>query len=224
MFKKVAVVCISVFITASVHAADIYVNPGQSIQGAINFASPGDTIVLGEGTFVENITIPNSKTGLSIVGQGSDDTTIVSDGGDVNPKNAPATVPADIIIDIFAANVTISDLSVVHPEGETLKRDIGIFFRPPAVNGMVSNCEIERERTGFLEPTRPGSRGNTTIVKASASPPANNSHVPPARNQPAPKALPCPGYPGRSPASTASDWERLHSDPSAGAVARAKRF
>jgi len=140
-------------------ASTLYVGPGESIQDAINFSSPGDTIKIAAGTYVGNITIPNSKTGLSLVGKGGSKTVIMSDGGDANPKFAPAAVPADIVIDIFAADVSIRKLGVVHPSGITLKRDIGIFFRPPAVNGLVHKCDIERNRQGNLEPTVPGSRG-----------------------------------------------------------------
>ena len=140
-------------------AASLHVGPGESIQAAINAANPGDTIMLGKGTYVENITIPADKTGLTISGKGAKKTVIVSGGGNLNPKFAPAGVPADIIIDIFAADVTIRMLAIEHPVGETDKRDIGVFFRPPAVNGSLTKCEIARYRTGILEPTAPGSRG-----------------------------------------------------------------
>jgi len=140
-------------------AASLYVGPGESIQDAINNAVAGDTIMLSKGTYVENITIPADKTGLTISGKGAKKTVIESDGGNLNRKFAPAGVPADIIVDIFAADVTIRKLAIVHPAGETDKRDIGVFFRPPAVNGSLTKCEIARYRTGFLEPTAPGSRG-----------------------------------------------------------------
>lgn len=42
------------------------VRPGQSIQSAINAASPGDTIVLAPGTYRENLTITNDN--MTIVG------------------------------------------------------------------------------------------------------------------------------------------------------------
>lgn len=159
MNKIISILVFMIISISPVYSANIFVGAGESIQDAINYSSPGDVILLDKGTYIENITIPKSKTGLSIVGKGEDKTSIVSDGGDLNPKFAPPTVPADIVIDIFAAEVSISELSVLHPEGVTLKRDIGIFFRPPAVNGLVSDCEIERKRSGNLEPTAPGSRG-----------------------------------------------------------------
>lgn len=140
-------------------AANLYVGRGGSIQQAIDAANPGDTINIAKGRYVENITIPGSKTGLTIMGQGSNKTLIISEGGNLNPKFAPRDVAADIIIDIFAAGVTISNVGIQHPVGGTEKRDIGVFFRPPAVNGRLSRSEVERNRTGNLEPTKPGSRG-----------------------------------------------------------------
>lgn len=140
-------------------AANLYVAPGESIQQSINAAAPGDTINLNKGRYVENITIPGDKTGLTILGQGANKTRLISDGGNLNPKFAPQNVAADIIVDVFAAGVTISNISIQHPAGVTEKRDIGVFFRPPAMNGRLTHSEIERQRTGNLEPTRPGSRG-----------------------------------------------------------------
>jgi len=153
------IIGILVFNITTVFADILYVSPGENIQSTINIANAGDTIKLAKGTYVENITIPADKTGLTLIGEGSGKTQIISDGGDLNPKFAPATVPADIIIDIFAAGVTISKIGILHPEGETSKRDIGVFFRPPAINGRLSKCEIQRSRSGNLEPTAPGSRG-----------------------------------------------------------------
>ena len=159
MFKLLSVLTTFLIGVSAAFAATLSVGPGESIQDAINFSAPGDTIELAAGKYIENITIPNTKTGLIIIGKGANKTRIISAGGDINPKFAPATVPADIVIDIFAANVSISKLRVVHPAGETFKRDIGIFFRPPAVNGTVTKCKVKRKRSGVLEPTAPGSRG-----------------------------------------------------------------
>jgi len=48
-----------------VSATDLYVNPGDSIQGAINDATPGDTIVVAEGTYYENVTVSKAVTLIS---------------------------------------------------------------------------------------------------------------------------------------------------------------
>jgi hypothetical protein len=51
----------------SIYGATINLIPGQSIQNAINTASPGDTIYLSSGIYVESFTI-NKR--VSIVGSG----------------------------------------------------------------------------------------------------------------------------------------------------------
>ena len=133
--------------------------PCATIQEAINLAESNDTIHVAAGTYFENIAIPNSKDGLTIRGARHGKTNIVSAGGDVVPKQAPAGVPVDIIVDIFAPNVTIANLTLIHPADEASKRDMGVFIRPPAINATIRNCHVKRERVGaVLEPTAPGSR------------------------------------------------------------------
>ncbi len=56
-----------------------YVLAFSDIQPAINAASAGDTVLVGPGTFVGALNIPN-KPGLSLVGSGADQTTIDADG------------------------------------------------------------------------------------------------------------------------------------------------
>lgn len=134
--------------------------PCSSIQQAIDLSRSGDRILLGAGIYQENITIPIDKEALTLLGASRQHTILESDNGDVVPKFAPAGVPADIIIDIFAPGVTVANLSVRHPATVPTKRDIGIFVRPPAINATLRNTRIERLRIGdLLEPTTPGSRG-----------------------------------------------------------------
>lgn len=137
-------------------------NPCASIQQAVDISSPGDTIRVAAGTYFENVSIggpttPNAKPGITITGQGHDRTIVVSGGG---KGMRPAGVLADIIFDVWSADVTIKKLSMIHPEAVATKRDIGIFVGPPAVNMTLSKCKIIRNRLGAdLEPTAPGSRG-----------------------------------------------------------------
>ncbi|UCE88160.1 MAG: right-handed parallel beta-helix repeat-containing protein [Pseudomonadota bacterium] len=137
-------------------------DPCGSIQMAVDVASSGDRIHVGPGTYVENVRLgtpqaPNTKPNITITGAGSKKTNVESAGG---VGERPPTVPADIIFDIWSADVTIEKLTMVHPAGAPTKRDIGVFVGPPAVNAVLSKCEIARERTGNnLEPWQPGSRG-----------------------------------------------------------------
>ena len=60
-------------------AAEIYVNPGNSIQAAVSGASSGDTIIVNPGTYKENLEIfrVNDLTLMS-ASQNPDDTIIAS--------------------------------------------------------------------------------------------------------------------------------------------------
>lgn len=164
-------------------AADLYVStygssldclkesPCGSIQQAVDISYSGDEIHVAEGTYFENVSIggpgnPNAKPGITISGEGDDDTIVISNGG---KGMRPAGVLADIVFDIWSANVTVQKLRIVHPESIAKKRDIGVFVGPPAVNTTLKKCTIVRKRLGEnLEPTRPGSRG-ILVFRASGS-------------------------------------------------------
>lgn len=137
-------------------------SPCGSIQQAVDVSYSGDKIHVAEGTYFENVSIggpgnPNAKPGITISGKGDDDTIVVSNGG---KGMRPGGVLADIVFDIWSANVTIEKLRIVHPEAIATKRDIGVFVGPPAMNATLKKCTIIRKRLGSnLEPTKPGSRG-----------------------------------------------------------------
>lgn len=169
---------LSIFmVSQTLWAADLYVStdgsnldclkasPCGSIQQAVDISYPGDKIHVAEGTYYENVSIggpgnPNAKPGITISGEGDNDTIVVSNGG---KGMRPAGVLADIIFDIWSADVTIKKLRIVHPQAVVTKRDIGIFVGPPAINMKLKKCTIVRKRLGTtnleLEPTKPGSRG-----------------------------------------------------------------
>lgn len=136
--------------------------PCKRIQHAIDIAVSGDSIFIRPGTYYENIEIPTGKSQLTISGSGNTKTWIVSPGADAKKKEAPRGVAADIIVDIFAANVTLENLGLIHPPGAVNKRDIGIFVRASASGAILRQNSIERQRSGpDLEPPHlsPGSRG-----------------------------------------------------------------
>jgi hypothetical protein len=139
-------------------------DPCGNIQQAVNLAAAGDRVVVHPGTYVENVTIPAGKEGLTLTGDGDGAAVLQSAGGDLVPKFAPAGVPADIVLDIFAADVAVRRLTIRHPEGSPTKRDIGVFVRPSAPNVQLAKLDVERARTGpALEPIAPGSRGLLVI-------------------------------------------------------------
>ena len=79
----------------------VHVDPGESIQAAVDKAKPGTTIKLGDGTYKESIRI--SKSDISIEGQGRSKTKIdVPDAADV-PEGAgcinEAPPPAPSLVD-----------------------------------------------------------------------------------------------------------------------------
>jgi len=55
----------SVELTAA-NQAEIQVYPGQSIQEAINTASPGDTLIIHEGTYNEKLVVNKSLTIMGV--------------------------------------------------------------------------------------------------------------------------------------------------------------
>lgn len=143
--------------------------PCSSIQNAVNIAGMNDSIFVSAGAYNENIEIPAGKDGLHIRGQGAGLTKVVSAGG-LDGKFAPAGVPLDAVFDVFSPGTTISKLTIKHPTGVAVKRDIGVFVRPPAVGVEIEKSLIVRKRIGdVLEPTVPGSRGVFVIRAANVS-------------------------------------------------------
>ncbi len=130
-------------------------DPCGSIQQAVTIAGPNDLINITDGVFKENVDIRGEKYGLKIKGSGN---TVVESNGGLPDACAPCPgVSADIVFDLRTPDVTISDLTIIHPASTSKKRELGIFARPPAANVTVNNVAFYRTRTD--EPVQPGSRG-----------------------------------------------------------------
>ncbi len=69
----------------------IYVNRGQSIQAAVDSASPGDTIQIAAGTYQQNVVITTNDITLQGAGQGANGTTLLPPS--TFPNNFCADVP-----------------------------------------------------------------------------------------------------------------------------------
>ncbi|MDT8385596.1 MAG: right-handed parallel beta-helix repeat-containing protein [Gammaproteobacteria bacterium] len=128
-----------------------------SIQAAVDLASPGDQIIIGDGVFAENIRILPGKDGITLTGGGQ---TVIDSSGGIDGVCAPCpTTPADVVLDIFAADVVIKNLSIVHSGPTPTKRDIGVFVRPPASGVTLKHLNFRRDRSGEAPIPGPGSRG-----------------------------------------------------------------
>jgi len=92
-----------------------YVNPGESIQGAIDNANAGDTIIVRDGTYTENITVYKRLT-------------IQSENG------AESTIVHDVDSHIF--NITADHVNIIGFTVEDASNKCGILISD------VNNCNI----------------------------------------------------------------------------------
>src|SRR2546421_11428070 len=80
-FAVAALAMIAVAVPAQAKTIDVM--PGQSIQAAIDSASPGDTIVVHPGTYHENVLVNKNNVTLRGSGASSEGTVLLP------PKNPP---------------------------------------------------------------------------------------------------------------------------------------
>jgi hypothetical protein len=105
------------------YAGDFYVNPGQSIQAAIDSASYGDTVHVAAGSYVENIT---HKNGVALIG--ADPSTTVIDG---NQSGSVVTSPE------CDPNTLLTNFKITNGYSGTgggLNTD---YFSSPTVNNCI---------------------------------------------------------------------------------------
>jgi parallel beta-helix repeat protein len=123
-------------------AKDIFVQPGNSIQNAVNNSTPGDVIIVKPGTYTENVVV--NKESLTIRSEsGNPDNTLIK------ARNSGAN-----IFSLQASNIRISGFKV---SGATRSGYAGIKL------SSCSNCIIENNK--LLNSSRGiyllSSRGNT---------------------------------------------------------------
>lgn len=157
------------FFHSSLFAANLYVEQGAIgitcsaefpcgvIQDAVNMAVEGDLILIGSGIYIENVFVQTSN--ITLKGKSRTSTVIQTAGGREGALGNAGN-PLDAIIEVRAANVAISDLSLIHPRGHAVAREAAIYAWKGSPGLQVKNCIIDRKRINRTdEPTIPGSRG-----------------------------------------------------------------
>jgi len=111
---------ISLALTPTASATLYYVNPGESIQVAVDNATDGDTITVRDGTYIENI---NVNKRLTIKSENGSENCIIQ-GAD----------PGNSVFEVTANYVTIIGFTV---KGTTAAYTAGIWLK------NANHCEID---------------------------------------------------------------------------------
>jgi parallel beta-helix repeat protein len=117
-----------IIVNASLSTWIVGGNGFNSIQEAINNASPGDTVIVSKGTYYENIVVNKS---ITLVGEDTE-STIINGGGVEN------------VISIKASNVNISGFTIIN-SGST---GYGIFVERSG-NIIIKNNRIMNNKIGI---------------------------------------------------------------------------
>jgi hypothetical protein len=117
-------------------AATVNVNPGDSIQAAVNAAASGDTINIHAGVYEEQIVISNKN--LSLVGE---EGAILKAPAGMTRSLAPFTTRRAVLgIVLSEANVSGLAFDGNH-SGEANPRLTGVYYL--ASNGTLSDCSFQ---------------------------------------------------------------------------------
>jgi parallel beta-helix repeat protein len=128
----------SALITAS--AAIIKVNPGESIQAAVNVAAPGDTIQLAAGVYQEQVLIADKD--LNLVGEPG---AILKAPVAMTTTLAPVTTRR-AVLGIVRSVVNVKGLAFDgNRSGAVNPRLTGVYHL--SANGTVTNCSFQGFRS-----------------------------------------------------------------------------
>ena len=134
-------VLIATFVSVSVgcvSAATHYVNPGESIQAAVSAASSGDTIIVRDGTYYENIVLDKQ---LWLIGEGIPT---------IDAQIYPECYGFGIVI--TACNCLVKGFRFIN--GGLLEEDTGIVIegagiRVESYDNIIINCIFENNWRGI---------------------------------------------------------------------------
>ena len=152
-------------------AAEVYVQPGESIQTALDNAVSGDVIILKPGIYTENIKIDKNNLVISSESGNPDDTIITAKSSDNH------------VISLQANNVKISGLGItgtknsyagiylsecnncIIENNKILNNGYGIYLLNSKGNKLSNNVIANNEENGILLSTS----ANNTIFGNTAS-------------------------------------------------------
>ena len=138
-------------------AAEITVQPGQSIQDALNSSVSGDEIIISPGNYADNLRI---TTG---------DITVRSASGNPEDTIVTAASPAEDVFYVEASNVTITGLGIngagydragvylirsnncIIENNEFLNNALGIYLKNSTYNLILNNTAAAGKRAVNVE-------------------------------------------------------------------------
>jgi hypothetical protein len=148
MMKKNILILVGILISLCLCpalATIYYVNPGQSIQAAIDSAFYFDTVQVAAGTYVENITL---KNGVALVGAGAASTTIDPNGGtvvytefsDPNTRLTGFTITGAAGSEHGGSYIYYSDITITNCAFVGNSADYGGAMRNHVSDPTITNC------------------------------------------------------------------------------------
>ncbi|RCV64226.1 CASH domain-dontaining protein [Methanophagales archaeon] len=167
------VIVILLFAVASVSATDYQVHEGESIQAAINMSHPGDTIIVHNGTYTENVVVNRSnilirsangsavtivqsnRTGMHVFNI-TDQENITLDGFTIRDASAVLNTTKNVNA---TSQTTVSILTVptqpTVPEGPSIDGFLSVTSTPSGADITLDGTPIG-EKTPHSMPLMPG--------------------------------------------------------------------
>lgn len=124
LFRLVAAMALAATLALPAAAAVWRVQPGESVQAAIDAAAPGDTIEIARGRYPGHLLVAKPLTLRGIERPTID--------GELKENT----------ISVKAEDVTIEGLIVANSGGDTLYQHAGIYIYPGSHRAVVRNCDF----------------------------------------------------------------------------------